>query len=87
MRLVGAPGKRLAYRAMERAGWVHGRPVKEYWARLRIDPRAPEGVSEIPGEPILTEHSRLVRQAAERRAAWLAHRRQIPLAISKDRYY
>ena len=35
MRLVGAPGKRLAYRAMERAGWVHGRPVKEYWARLQ----------------------------------------------------
>jgi hypothetical protein len=60
MQLVGAPGKRLAYRAMERAGWVQGRPVKEYWAKLRIDPDAPEGVSEIPGGPVLTEHSSLV---------------------------
>jgi hypothetical protein len=60
MQLVGAPGKRLVYRAMERAGWVQGRPVKEYWAKLRIDPDAPEGVSEIPGGPVLTEHSSLV---------------------------
>lgn len=69
MRLVGVSGKRLAYRAMERAGWVQGRPVKEYWARLRIDPQAASGVSEIEGGPVLTEHSRLVRQAKERRAA------------------
>lgn len=69
MRLVGSPGKRLAYRAMERAGWVQGRPVKEYWARLRIDPNAPNGVREIPGGPVLTEHSRLVKRASEKRAA------------------
>ncbi len=69
MRLVGAPGKRLAYRAMERVGWVQGRPVKEYWARLRIDPDAPTGVREVPGGPVLTEHSRLVQRAGERRAA------------------
>jgi hypothetical protein len=69
MQLVGAPGKRLAYRAMERAGWVQGRPVKEYWAKLRIDPHAPEGVSAIPGGPVLTEHSRLVRESAQRHAA------------------
>lgn len=69
LKLVGRPGKRLAYRAMERAGWVKGRPVKEYWARLRIDPEAPTGVSEIPGGPVLTEHSRLVREAADRKAA------------------
>jgi hypothetical protein len=69
MRLVGAPGKRLAYRAMERVGWVQGRPVKEYWARLRIDSSAPSGVAEIPGPPVLTEHSRLVREAAECKAA------------------
>ena len=69
MRLVGAPGKRLAYRAMERAGWVQGRPVKEYWASLRIDPESPSGVSEIPRGPVLTEHSRLVKQASQRLAA------------------
>lgn len=60
---VGRPAKRFAYRAMERMGWAKGRPVKEYWARLRIDPTAPEGVSEIPGGAVLTEHSRLVKKA------------------------
>ena len=69
MRLVGAPGKRLAYRAIERAGWVKRRPVKEYWATLRIDPEAPTGVREIPGGPVLTEHSMLVNQEMKRRAA------------------
>lgn len=58
----GGPMKRLTYRVLSRAGWEKGRPVKEYWARLRIDPEAPEGVSEIPGGPVLTEHSRLVKE-------------------------
>jgi len=69
IRLVGASGKRLAYRAMERAGWVRGRPVKEYWTSLRIDPEAPTGVREMQDGPVLTEHSRLVQEARKRRAA------------------
>lgn len=67
--VVGPSAKRLAYRALERAGWAKGRPVKEFWARLRIDPSAPTGVREIPGGPVLTEHSRLVRQKSEQKAA------------------
>lgn len=66
---VGRSAKRVAYLALERAGWAEGRPVKEYWARLRVDPHAPSGVREIPGGPILTEHSRLVRQMNQRKAA------------------
>jgi hypothetical protein len=54
--------KRVAYRLFARAGLEKGRPAKEYWAKLRIDPEAPEGVREIPGGPVLTEHSRMAKQ-------------------------
>jgi hypothetical protein len=55
------PVKRVIYKACRRAGWVKGRPVKEFYAKFRIDPTAPEGISVIPGGPVLTEHSRLAR--------------------------
>jgi hypothetical protein len=54
--------KRLAVPVADRLGWAKGRPVKEYWAKLRIDPEAPTGVREIAGGPVLTEHSRMARQ-------------------------
>jgi hypothetical protein len=57
------PVKRLAYKAARRAGWVKSRPVKEFYAKFRIDPNAPGGISPIPGGPVLTEHSRLVKAA------------------------
>lgn len=69
MDIIGGSGKRLAYRALEKSGRVQGRPVKEFWARLRVDPEAPAGVREIPGGPVLTEHSRLVRAMNEHAVA------------------
>jgi hypothetical protein len=63
----GGTLKRLAYPAAERIGLAKGRPVKEYFASLRIDPEAPNGVREIPNGPVLTEHSRLVQQREGRR--------------------
>ena len=65
--LAGAAGpafKRNVYKVCERAGLAKGRPLKEYWARIRIDPSAPAGVREIPGGPVLAEHSRLAKKAA-----------------------
>ena len=56
--------KRLAYKAARRAGWVKGRPAKEFYAKFRIDPNAPGGISSIPGGPVLTEHSRLAGKTA-----------------------
>jgi hypothetical protein len=57
------PLKRWAYKACRRAGWVKGRPTKEFYANYRIDPNAPGGISPIPNGPVLTEHSRLARAA------------------------
>lgn len=61
--------KRASYLAMSKLGLEKGRPVKQYYARWRIDPDAPQGVREVPGGPVLTEHSRMVARAAERVAA------------------
>jgi hypothetical protein len=61
--------KRLTYRAFEKAGLAKPRPVKRYFARYRISPDSALGVSEIPGGPVLTEHSRLVEGFDRRRAA------------------
>jgi hypothetical protein len=58
------PVKRWIFKACRRAGLVKGRPVKEFYARFRIDPNAPHGISPIAGGPVLTEHSRLARAAA-----------------------
>ena len=63
--LRGGTGvKRFAYRACRKAGWNPGeRPVAEFYATMRIDPEAPMGLRPIPGGPVLTEHSRLVKAA------------------------
>lgn len=60
---LGPAFKRNIFKLCERAGLTTGRPVKEYWARLRIDPTAPAGVREIPGGPVLAEHSVLAKKA------------------------
>lgn len=59
------PVKRLIFKACRRAGMVKLRPAKEFYARFRIDPNAPDGISPIPGGPVLTEHSRLARAAGK----------------------
>ncbi|MGH2551485.1 MAG: cupin-like domain-containing protein, partial [Thermomicrobiales bacterium] len=61
--------KRVAYQAMSKFGWALGRPAKEYYAGVRIDPEAPLGVREIPNGPVLTEHSRLATRVEVRKAA------------------
>jgi len=61
-----AGAKRMMYKAIRRAGWVKARPVKEFYAKVRIDPTAPLGIRTIPGGPTLTEHSRLARASAEK---------------------
>lgn len=68
-RHVPAAIKKAGYLAMSRMGLEKGRPVKQYYAKWRIDPEAPNGVREIPDGPVLTEHSRMVARAAERVAA------------------
>lgn len=61
----GFPLKRFVYKVCSKAGWNPGRrPVAEFYAKVRIDPQAPMGLREIPGGPVLTEHSRLVKAAA-----------------------
>ena len=54
---------------MSKLGREKGEPVKQYYARVRIDPEAPLDVREIPNGPVLTEHSRLAANAEMRRAA------------------
>jgi hypothetical protein len=61
------PLKRMIFKAYHRIGRANLRPVKEFYAKYRIDPSAPLGISEIPGGPVLTEHSRLVKAAANGR--------------------
>ena len=39
--------------------------MKQYYARVRIDPEAPLGVREIPNGPVLTEHSRMAANAED----------------------
>jgi len=63
---TGTSLKRLVFHASRRAGFVKGRPVKEFYANYRIDPEAPLGIRRIPGGPVLTEHSRLVKAASSR---------------------
>jgi hypothetical protein len=62
---VGAGARRFVFKACNRVGWNPARrPVAEFYAKVRIDPDAPMGIRQIPGEPVLTEHSRMVRAAS-----------------------
>ena len=46
------PAKRLVFKACRRAGWVKLRPVKDFYAKFRIDPNAPLGNSvRSPADP------------------------------------
>jgi hypothetical protein len=58
--------KTLIFKVFRRAGYSKSRPVKEFYAKYRIDPDSPLGIRSIPNGPILTEHSRLVKAAASR---------------------
>ena len=61
--------KRATYMTMSKLGCEKGRPVKQYYARVRLHPEAPLDVREIPNGPVLTEHSCLAANAEVRRAA------------------
>ena len=50
--------KRFAYRGIRRAGLVETPRRRAYLSKLRIDPSTPNGVSEIPDGPVLTEFSK-----------------------------
>ena len=55
---MGSYLKQFAYRAVRRMGLVPPAARRVYLTTLRIDPKAPNGVRELGGEPILTEFSR-----------------------------
>jgi hypothetical protein len=55
---IGGYLKRAGFRAFRRAGMVHTPPRRAYLAKFRIDPNSSGGVSELPGDPVLTEFSR-----------------------------
>jgi hypothetical protein len=61
---LGSSFKRNLFKVTERVGMAKGRPVREYWTKLRIDPSSPNGVREIAGGPVLAEHSKLAKKAA-----------------------
>ena len=54
---IAAYMKRAGFRAFRRAGIVHTPPRRAYLSKLRIDPAAAAGFSELPGAPVLTEFS------------------------------
>jgi hypothetical protein len=62
--LAGRRMRSIAYRVACRLGYVKGRPTKDYYAMYRIDPTSEIGVSKFSDKPVLTEHSRLVRERA-----------------------
>ena len=56
--------RRNAYRVARRLGVVSEPPATLFWACLRLDPAAPEGIVVLDDGPILAECSRVTRDAA-----------------------